>query len=72
MDEEKLMDEIKERYEMVLYPNVNGQWIIRLYDLEDRTKSNHDRTNQKKCIYSNSGKALESVLLLAHSFALGK
>ncbi|WP_378956001.1 hypothetical protein [Pelosinus sp. sgz500959] len=72
MDQEKLIDEIKERYEMVLYPNVNGQWIIRLYNLEDCTKSNNDRANQKKCIYSNSGKALESVLLLAHSFALGK
>ncbi len=24
MDEEKLTDEIKERYEMVLYPSVNG------------------------------------------------
>ena len=72
MDEEKLTDEIKERYEMVLYPSVNGQWIIRLYDLDDCTKLTNDRGNQKKCIYSNSGKALESVLLLAHSFAVGK
>lgn len=72
MDEEKLTDEIKERYEMVLYPSVNGQWIIRLYDLEDCTKLTSDRGSQKKCIYSNSGKSLESVLLLAHSFALGK
>lgn len=72
MDEEKIIEEIRERYQMVLNTNAHREWIVRLYELEECTRFDHSGTNQKKCVYSNSGKALESVLLLAHSFALGK
>jgi len=69
MQEEKLIDSIKEHYQLELIP-FNNEWVIKLYDLEDCTKINLNGTEQNKCVYEDSCSSLLHLLLNAHDFCI--